>query len=151
MRRMPCAMGKRDVGSDAPAEDSFLLWLYPDNYLRWKISHDPHAAGTDKGNLRDAGETCACQSPFILCPIFRCNICFQRSFRACARRNLKKVFIIYSKSIQTFSCAACYTKTIRNARQTIQKSFLKHLFENPKILSKKVLDESPGLFYVINF
>ena len=31
------------------------------NYLRWKISHDPHAAGTDKGNLRDAGETCACQ------------------------------------------------------------------------------------------
>lgn len=61
MRRMPCAMGKRDVGSDAPAEDSFLLWLYPDNYLRWKISHDPHAAGTDKGNLRDAGETCACQ------------------------------------------------------------------------------------------
>lgn len=61
MRRMPCAMGKRDVGSDAPGEDSFLLWLYPDNYLRWKISHDPHAAGTDKGNLRDAGETCACQ------------------------------------------------------------------------------------------
>ena len=61
MRRMPCAMGKRDVGSDAPAEDFFLLWLYPDNYLRWKISHDPHAAGTDEGNLRDAGETCACQ------------------------------------------------------------------------------------------
>ena len=61
MRCMPCAMGKRDVGSDAPAEDSFLLWLYPDNYLRWKISHDPHAAGTDKGNLRDAGEPCACQ------------------------------------------------------------------------------------------
>ena len=35
MRHMPCAMGKRDVGSDAPAEDSFLLWLYPDDYLRW--------------------------------------------------------------------------------------------------------------------
>ena len=35
MRPMPCAMGKRDVGSDAPAEDSFLLWLYPDDYLRW--------------------------------------------------------------------------------------------------------------------
>nr|DAQ42530.1 MAG TPA: hypothetical protein [Caudoviricetes sp.] len=29
--------------------------------MRWKISHDPHAAGIDKGNLRDAGETCACQ------------------------------------------------------------------------------------------
>ena len=27
------------------------------------------------------------------------------------RRNLKIFFIIYSKSIQTFSCAACYTKT----------------------------------------
>lgn len=38
-----------------------IIWLYPDNYLRWKISHDPHAAGTDKGNLRDAGEPCACQ------------------------------------------------------------------------------------------
>lgn len=61
MRHMLLAMGKRDVGSDAPAKDSFLLWLYPDNYLRWKISHDPHAAGTDKGNLRDAGEACACQ------------------------------------------------------------------------------------------
>ena len=38
-----------------------MIGLYPGNYLRWKISHDPHAVGTDKGNLRDAGEVCACQ------------------------------------------------------------------------------------------
>lgn len=38
-----------------------ILRLYPDNYLRWKISHGPHADGTDRGNPRDAGEACACQ------------------------------------------------------------------------------------------
>ncbi len=31
------------------------------SYLRWKISYDPHAAGTDRGNPRDAGEAYACQ------------------------------------------------------------------------------------------
>ena len=34
--------------------------LYPDNYLRWKNSHGPHADGTDRGNPRDAGEAYAC-------------------------------------------------------------------------------------------
>ncbi len=30
------------------------------DYLRWKISCDPHADGIDRGNLRDAGEAHAC-------------------------------------------------------------------------------------------
>ena len=30
-------------------------------YLRWKISYNPHAAGTDRGDPRDAGEVYACQ------------------------------------------------------------------------------------------
>ncbi len=30
--------------------------------LRWKITFDPHAAGTDRGNPRDAGDTDACQA-----------------------------------------------------------------------------------------
>ena len=35
--------------------------LYPDMYLRWKILCSPHAAGTDRGNPRDAGKLYACQ------------------------------------------------------------------------------------------
>ena len=30
-------------------------------YMRWKISYDPHADGTDRGNPRDAGEAYACR------------------------------------------------------------------------------------------
>ena len=29
--------------------------------MRWRISYSPHAAGTDRGNPRDAGELYACQ------------------------------------------------------------------------------------------
>lgn len=29
--------------------------------MRWSISWQPHAAGTDRGNPRDAGELDACQ------------------------------------------------------------------------------------------
>ena len=34
--------------------------IYSYDYLRWKISCDPHADGIDRGNLRDAGEAHAC-------------------------------------------------------------------------------------------
>lgn len=56
-------MGKRDVGSDAPAKVS-LLSFYVERRacLRWKISYDPHAVGTDRGDPRDAGEAYACQT-----------------------------------------------------------------------------------------
>ncbi|MBO5073301.1 MAG: hypothetical protein J6C32_10090 [Eubacterium sp.] len=33
---------------------------------RWKISYDPHAAGTDRGNPRDAGEAYACRGVFTI-------------------------------------------------------------------------------------
>ena len=46
------------------------------------------------------------------------------------RWNLKKNFIIYLKTIQTFLGEPCYTKTIRNARYKSNKPF--NLFEIPK-------------------
>lgn len=38
------------------------MWrkIHSYDYLRWKISCDPHADGIDRGNLRDAGEAHAC-------------------------------------------------------------------------------------------
>lgn len=33
--------------------------------MRWTISWHPHAAGTDRGNPRDAGERHACQRQFV--------------------------------------------------------------------------------------
>ena len=35
--------------------------------MRWKISYSPHAAGTDRGDPRDAGEVYACQ---VFPPLF---------------------------------------------------------------------------------
>ena len=34
--------------------------------MRWKISYDPHAVGTDRGDPRDAGEAYACQRVPVL-------------------------------------------------------------------------------------
>lgn len=34
------------------------------SYLRWKISYDPHADGTERGDTRDAGEWDACPIAF---------------------------------------------------------------------------------------
>ena len=62
MRHMLYAMGKRDTGSDAPVKVSLPFALdIAGERLRGKISYSPHAAGTDRGNPRDAGEVYACQ------------------------------------------------------------------------------------------
>lgn len=60
------AMGKRDVGSDAPTKVSLLSFLIGKGSLRWKISYGPHADGTDRGDPRDAGEAYACQRVLVL-------------------------------------------------------------------------------------
>lgn|GEM_PF-610101 len=39
--------------------------------MRWKISWHPHAAGTDRGNPRDAGERHACQITIALKAVLR--------------------------------------------------------------------------------
>ncbi len=66
-------MGKRDVGSDAPTKVSLfsMLNMTIKDSLRWKISYGPHAAGTDKGNLRDAGEAYACQRVLLKLILFQ--------------------------------------------------------------------------------
>ena len=63
MRHMLYAMGKRDAGSDAPVKVSlsFVTEAGSENTCGGKLSCQPRAAGTDRGNPRDAGEWHACQ------------------------------------------------------------------------------------------